>query len=668
MPSTFADPATQRGRLLRHPAQLFISLGFLLILLWLGLKGWRLYRAVDSLQAAQPKIEALLADGVTALDPQEASMIIADMRRDVVTIRSETAVFMPFTRFFGWLPRYGPLLSAAPVLLEMADSGTAAAAYAFHGLEPGLALLQNGTSTESGIADMVQVLAAAETDLAQASLALEQVTAARASLDDTAQLPWRIRTLLEQMDEWLPIAGNGLKLAQVLPDIMGIVGPRRYLVIAQNEDELRPTGGFISGVGVIGVEDGRITEMQFQDAYKVDNWAEKPYEFPPQPLFDFMQLELFVFRDANYWPDFPTSAEKAMNLYSYGQDTPPLDGIIAIDQQFLQLLLEATGPVPIPGSEVTINSTNVIDNLRIAWALPEGQEVKDWIFNRKSFMSTFALAIKQRVESDFSSIDPIALVRNLHTAAATGHLQIYMRAPTIAAVLDQVNWDGRLEHSPDQDFLMVVDTNVGYNKTNLYVKQHISYHITLAENRPPQAQLSIIYNHTGPASGEPCGQGVSYQADVVDDYINLADKCYLNYLRVYVPAGSQLIDSTHHYVPGDAMLNKTPWSHTAELLNELPDFTTFANLLLVPRTEEITSRYLYALPPSLGETISSQQQYQLLVHKQPGARPTPLTILVQLPENTSFAGAVPDPAQVEEYAIKFEFILDEDIVLTVNYR
>ena len=76
----------------------------------------------------------------------------------------------------------------------------------------------------------------------------------------------------------------------VLPAIMGIDGPRHYLIVAQNEDEIRPTGGFITGGGVLTVDNGRIVNINFIDANYIDAWSEdrhsltKPYSAPPAPL------------------------------------------------------------------------------------------------------------------------------------------------------------------------------------------------------------------------------------------------------------------------------------------------------------------------------------------------------------------------------------------------
>ncbi|HEX6383101.1 MAG TPA: DUF4012 domain-containing protein [Anaerolineae bacterium] len=654
----------------RNPAWYLLLGGLLLLLLWLGLKTWHVVRATQSLLASQTAVEQMLAGGLTSIDPDEAEAIVLDVRRDVLTLKNEAAVFMPLTPYLGWLPKVGPTIVAAPHLLAMADAGTETAAYAIRGLKPGLALLQDeAISSNSRLPALVGVLDEAGPDLVQAGLALERAAAARAALGNTSPLPWRVRTLLAQADEWLPMGQDGLKLALVLPEMMGSEHPRRYLLIAQNEDEIRATGGFASGAGLLVVESGRIADLSFLDSYHVDKWADKPYDFPPQPLYELMGLELFLFRDANFWPDFPTSAERAMELYRYGQDVPPFDGVIAIDQRFLQLLLEGTGPVSVPDSGVTINSQNVIDAVRGSWAIQDGQDVGDWLRERKSFMGTFAAAIRHKVESDFASMNPIQLTRALFEALEMKHMQIYVRDPEVEAVLDELNWDGRLENPGGQDFLMVVDTNVGFNKANLHVKRSISYHVDLAQTTP-QAHLAIHYAHTGEDPDEPCVQDALYEAygKETPTYLTLADQCYWNYLRVYAPAGSQLIEASQHIIAGESLFDRSTWSDPAAALDDLPGWSVFSNFLLVPYAQSLDTHFRYRLPDSIMQAGEEETHYRLTIVKQAGLDPDPLTVTVRLPENGQLVEATPSPAVIDGTTVTFGLLLETDTMVTVKYR
>lgn len=410
-----AGPALTRLR--RKPAILLFLGALLLMLAWLGVKAYRINTAVRSLQAQQSQVETLLAGDLTQMNAADVEVMVTEIRQDVLTLKRETAIFLPLAPYLGWLPKVGPLMPAASELMEMADAGTETAVHLVQGLKPALTLLQNKDVEGGQMAALVHLLADAKPNLEQANHSLTRLVSARQALGDTSAFPWRVRMLLERADPLLPLAQDGLQVALVLPELMGINEPHTYLIIAQNEDEVRPTGGFITGAGLLQVADGRIVSLDFQDSNVIDSWDTKPYDFPPQPLYDFMGLELFLYRDTNFWPDYPTSAEAAIRLYSYGQDVPEPEGAIAIDQRFVQYLLAAIGPVTIAETNQIIHQDNVITYFQEAWSKSDEQVIREWYAQRKSFLGTLGDAIQTKIESGLGDIDPLTLIKTLHTAA-----------------------------------------------------------------------------------------------------------------------------------------------------------------------------------------------------------------------------------------------------------
>lgn len=650
-------------------AGLLILIGLLIFLLWAGLKSWRVYQATRSLMALEPEARSLMSGGIKALNPDAAEALVLRAREDIAALHSELAIVKPLTPYLGWVPRFGPAITGAPYLLEMADAGSEAAVLAVSSLKPALAIIQQPDFGAARMGELLPILSNAAPDLQLAQDSLDRYSAAREGLNSVVEienLPWRVRQLLELSDQWLPIATDGIRLAPGLPALLGHDGPRNYLILAQNEDELRATGGFITGVGVVTVQDGRIIDLSFRDAYQVDKWAEKPYAFPPQPYYDFLGLELFLFRDANFWPDFPTSAQKAIDLYVYGQGGPQLDGAIAIDQEFLRILVDAIGPVPVPGTDQTINADNLLKTLRAARDIQEGQEVGEWVGNRKAFLGGFAAAILAKIETDFGSIDPVRLARNMTGAAENRHLSIYMTDPNVAAALAENGWDGHIPPTAGGDFWMAVDTNMGYNKVNIFIERAFSYEISLEQS--PQALMSIQYRHTGPASDEPCLQGVEEEFEQAAEYLALADKCYWNYLRLYVPAGSQLMESSRHVVPGDTMISGKTWDRGGQVADDLPWLTTFSNFMLVPHAAETTVYFRYQLPPDILESVNGETVYRLSIGKQPGTSTEPTNVSIILPDGAEFIGADPMPTQVEGNRIVYALDLTSDVSLIVRYR
>jgi hypothetical protein len=466
----------------------------LALLLWLGLKGWRMGRAINSLLAQRETAELLMADGLTNIDPDKAEDLVLTVRRDFVVLRDETAFVHPLLPHLGWIPQAGPLLVSSPQLLEMTDAGTETAVHAITALKPILLLLQSDQAGAASLPQLVHALDKARPGLAQASQSFERVAHARADIENLDQFPQQIQSLFALADEWLPIGQDSLTVVQILPDILGVNGRRQYLLLAQNEDEIRATGGFISGLGLLTVEDGDIHELTFQDASTFDNVNLRDnsasYNFPPKPLYELMKLDYFLMRDANYWPDFPYSAQAAIDLYLKVAPETQIDGVIAIDQEFMSLLVAATGPVTIPQTGQTITAQNTVESFRSAFNIQEGQTVAEWIGNRKAFLTTFASAILTKVQSDFGSVDPIVFTQNIHAALASRHLQLYMLDANEQATLDALNWDGRLEDPSGQDFLLVLDTNMGFNKTNMHVARSITYDVALAAAGTAVADLT----------------------------------------------------------------------------------------------------------------------------------------------------------------------------------
>ena len=668
MDHQLADEQQQTNRieawLKQSNARVIFLAGLLLIVLWLGWKSWRLASVALSLRAHQETAETLMAGGLTNIDPDAAEELAYDLRADIVVLNSEIRPFLPLARLFTWVPRVGPLLREAEPLLAMADGGSEAVAYAVRGLKPALVLLQSGSGGDELIPQLLPVLQAAEPDLRAADVAMQRMVDARHNIEDTGDLPWRVQSLLGQIDDKLFLAEQ-LRLLPVLPDLLGADGRRTYLIVAQNEDELRATGGFITGAGLLTVESGRIIDLSFEDANLIDDWQNKPYEFPPDPLYQLMGLELFVFRDTNFWPDFPTSAEQAMKLYQYGQDSPSLDGIIAINQEFVSRLIAVTGPVNISDLQMTVTSQNAIASLRDAWAMDEDESLSEWVPNRKDFLGPLAQSLKEQLFSNLGDIDLLFLAHTIHQAAQEKHLQVYVRDPQVAAVLDDLNWDSRLEAPPQTDLLMAVDTNVGYNKVNALIERAVVYEVTLEEDGTGTGELSLLYQHTGEADAvDRCSQTIDYHEAM--QYESLMQRCFWNYLRVYVPPGSSLQEASRHEITEDLFAMSQGWQGRSTIVNEDGGHAAIENFFLLRPGETLRSSYRYALPQVVTEQ-NNAREYELHLYKQSGQSEEVVEIRINLPAGASVLSTTPQ-ATVEDQTIIFNTEQTSDQRFTVSFR
>jgi hypothetical protein len=643
--------------------------GISLILLALAVKIFSIARISQSLLSRRAEVTTLLDNGLAHADPVATEALVLDIRQDIISLKREAGPFVAAAPLFGWLPGIGPVLSNAPELMEIADAGSEAGAYAVQGLSPALSIMKSPNTTgQSRIPQLLAVIDAAEPELVRASLAIERLAEARANMTRVEQLPGPIAGLIQRLDAELPMAQDVLQLSLVLPEIMGSEGRRTYLIMAQNEDELRATGGFISGAGLLIVENGRIASINFTDAYAIDAYYKpgKPYDFPPQPFNDIMGMDLFLFRDSNFWPDFPVSAEKAMELYTYGQDIP-VDGVIAIDQQFVRLLLQGIGTVYVPELGLNVDAENVINEIRAEWG-PGNDESNAWVSERKAFMGPLSSAVQATLENNMAFLDPVNLLRQLQTAADQRHLQIFMRDPEVAAVLAKTGWDGSQTGRAGQDYLLVVDTSLGFNKVSAAIELATTYDIVLVDDNSGQATVTLNYQHIYPAlSGQDsCTPGTTYFQGI--QYEDLINDCYWNYVRIYAPPGSQLIQATDHPLSADYLMSGRPWDGQAQVVTGEPSpFTIFANFLLIAQGQTATTNFTYQLPEGIVQREGGKNHYILEVHKQAGSRSQPLTITVTLPPQARFEKASPAATSVEGQTITFISDFQQDQTFEVIY-
>ena len=88
---------------------------------------------------------------------------------------------------------------------------------------------------------------------------------------------------------------------------------------------------------------------------------------------------------------------------------------------------------------------------------------------------------------------------------------------------------------------MVVDTNVGYNKTNAVVTSQLSYDVDLTNPSSPTSTLTVIHQNDAQGQAGLCDQSPFNLAPTQLEFWYPIDRCYYNYLRIYVPAGTQLM-------------------------------------------------------------------------------------------------------------------------------
>jgi hypothetical protein len=634
---------------------LWIVLG---CMVWAGITLMRLSTALSRTQNDLAALESLAQQDPGRISPEQAIALLEVTRSDLHSLRSAAQPFLWLAPHLGWLPRYGPEVQAAPVLLNAVIDVADAGSRILSPLAPLLEDSQAGPDRDELRTRTLVTLQAAQPDLQRALVSVEKAQEAGQELSTRTHSPalkWIVR-----WNRYAPALKAGLQAALLLPDLLGAEAPQTYLLLVQNEDELRATGGFISGVARLTIHQANVQELHFEDSYAIADYSQ-PYPAPPEPLSEFMMSEIWLFRDSNWDPDLSTTARTAISLYEISHPAN-IHGVIAVDQQAIRLLVDALAPLQVEGQPEPLTGENVIQVARQAWA--PGTEVDgSWWQHRKDVMALVLDAAVERLQNNLDGATIVGIMRAARQAGAEKHLMLYLDDERAAELLAELGWDGAVRPS-ETDYVLVVDSNIGFNKVNALVQQEIAYTIDLNQIDRPQATLTIRYTHPSPRQETNCRHEPRYDAT----YEQMMERCYWDYIRVYVPPGAQLVDATPYSISGQELLSGKP--NPAQVIVGPPQHghQVLATLLLVRPGETREMRFVYSLPQDILQIHKDRIAYTLVIPKQPGTRAIPVQARVLLPPRTGILTSAPEPTLVTERELRYELGLktDQTIQLTLH--
>ncbi|NTW13996.1 MAG: DUF4012 domain-containing protein [Candidatus Moranbacteria bacterium] len=290
---------------------------------------------------------------------------------------------------------------------------------------------------------------------------------------------------------------------------------RTYLVLFQNNFELRPGGGFIGSFGILKVKDGHMTEFTVHDTGNFDVRIPDTVE-PPYPMRETLHIRSWKMRDSNWSPDFPTDATQAVTFYGMGGGMETFDGVVGITADVLSSFLSVTGPVRLPGFPGTYGADNAIFDLE--YQVEQGYRDQNIDFGeRKSVLGMLGSEIMAKVRA-LPPRDMFRLSRVVLRDLDRKDIQLYFFDANLERRVADAGWGGSFDSSWSNDFLMVVDANLDSWKTDSVMKRSLRYEIDRTGDTP-KARLTVGYKHTGLER-------------------NFMVKDYRTYLRVYVPEGS----------------------------------------------------------------------------------------------------------------------------------
>jgi len=419
-----------------------------------------------------------------------------------------------------------------------------------------------------------------------------------------------------------------VEMGDAAQEIFGGKGLRRYLVVFQNESELRPTGGFAGSFAVMTVKDGQLESFKVTPggSYDLQGQLDVSVE-PPAPLL--LLNKRWEFQDSNWFPHFPASAEKMLWFYQHSRNQTA-DGVIAINSSVLERLLAVMGPVTEPNRKLTITADNAINTIRkVVETGPEKEANKP-----KQIIADLAAQFLASFKN-LKPTDVLPLIASAKDALEQKEIQMYVTDWRAEQTITDFGFGGNLiTTQPDQDYLMVVNTNIQGQKTDSSIKQHIAHQAEITADGSVLDTVIITREHIG------LGGEKMYGSTNID------------YLRIYVPEGSTLVSAGGFVWPDEsAFRSPAPWTKKDSFLTSVEKVrltdpetgtrvtdefgkTAFGNWVITEPGQTSQIYFTYRLPQkidltntnqSLKESLLSSNQtasYRLVMQRQSGCDST----------------------------------------------
>ncbi len=331
-----------------------------------------------------------------------------------------------------------------------------------------------------------------------------------------------------QTPRLLRVVTTADRVLSLYPYLGGFTEEKNYVLLLQNNAELRPTGGFIGGVAQARVQDGKLADFTILDVYDLDGQL-RGHVDPPAPIREVLGEVHWYLRDSNWDPDFRISGDRALWFYEKESGTVA-DGVVAVNTRLLRDVLRVLGPVDLIDYQDRITEDNFFEksfSYIHSDFFPGSTQKKD-------FLGSLVNAILVKITNS-SQTDVLALLDLLVEGIAQHDILVYIKDEQTQKTIDQYNWSNRVPaYTPCAesyqttcmgDYVFTVDANLGLSKVNQHIQKKLTHEISMSEGDTREETLQLVYDNNAQANA----QG----GDV-----------YRNYLRIYLPESVHIQEIT----------------------------------------------------------------------------------------------------------------------------
>jgi len=385
-------------------------------------------------------------------------------------------------------------------------------------------------------------------------------------------------------------------LLKRIPEMFGKDKEKTYLILFQNENERRATGGFLTAYAIFRVKDGKITIEKSSDIYTLDD-SISPHPVAPKEILAYHKnVSQFFIRDSNLSPDLPTSIGLFNSLYDKSGIKEKYDGIITIDSKVLVDMLTIFGDTEAGGVRFSSVIDSRCDCPQVIYQLFDmvDRPVNYIKTNRKGILGELMYALFYKAIGFSPSKYWGTLMQSMFQNLQQKHIQLYFVDQDLQKSVEKLNFAGRIR-SYDGDYLHVNNVNFAGAKSNLFVEESITSKTSFNSGQVSR-QVTVEYRNPYPHSDCNLERG------------GLCLNAILrNWVRVYVPKGSKLVE----FKGSEKKVN---------VYDDL-DKTVFEGFMTVSPQGKAEIDVTYTLPGTI-----TRDNYSLLVQKQAGTQDQKLVV------------------------------------------
>ncbi|MDH7476424.1 MAG: DUF4012 domain-containing protein [Microgenomates group bacterium] len=375
-----------------------------------------------------------------------------------------------------------------------------------------------------------------------------------------------------------------------LPEILGKGQEKTYLILFQNDKEKRATGGFITAYAIFKIKDGKMRIERSADIYSLDDSIANHPPAPREIQTYHLKVNKFYIRDSNLSPDFYQSIQLFDQLFQKSSLKIKYDGIIAIDTKILVDMLKIFGDTEVRGIRFSANIDKRCNCPQVIYRLLDEIDrpvayIKE---DRKGILGDLMYALFYKAIGFSPSKYWGTLVEMMFKNLDEKHILLYFTDKEIQQSVEKLNYAGRINQAlPGQDYLHINNVNFAGAKANLFVSESIVSKTNVSSGK---VNREVTINFRNPYPHSDCNLergGLCINATL------------RNWIRVYVPHGSQLIE----------------FKGSQKKVNVYEDLgkTVFEGYLEVPTQGMAKVEVNYVLPSDI-----DSKNYSLYIQKQPG--------------------------------------------------